>query len=145
MAAYGQAMDTQTGIPDGFVAVEPDDPFEGVIGVCWYNDMGDGRIEVGVLADERHANEYGWVHGGVMMTMADAALCMNSRWHDPAEGAITVSATNNFVAGARTGEFLETRTNVVRRTRQFSFVACEVVVGDRICLTSSGVIKRLLP
>ena len=138
-------MNTPTGVAEGFVAVETDDPFEEMIGLCWYNDMGNGRIEVGVLTDERHANEYGRVHGGVMMTLADAALCMNSRWHDPAEGAITVSATSNFVAGARIGAFLETRTRVVRRTRQFSFVACEIVVGDRVCLSSSGVIKRLLP
>ena len=70
---------------------------------------------------------------------------MNSRWHDPEEGAITVSSTSNFVKGARIGEFLETRTRVVRRTRQFSFVACEVAVDERVCMTSSAVIKRLLP
>ena len=132
-------------VPEGYVVVEPDDPFERFSGVVWRRDTGDGRVEVGVLADTRHANEYGWVHGGVMMTMADAALCMNSRWHDPAEGAITVSSTNNFVKGARIGEFLETRTRVIRRTGQFSFVNCDVVVGERVCLTSSAVVKRLLP
>ena len=138
-------MSKTSQVPEGFVRVEADDPFERVNAVHWYNDTGDGRVEVGVLAGACHANEYGWVHGGVMMTMADAALCMNSRWHDPGEGAITVSATNNFVKGAEVGEFLETRTRVVRRTRQFSFVQCEIVVGDRVCMTSSAVIKRLLP
>ena len=129
-------MSKTSQVPEGFVRVEADDPFERVNAVHWHNDTGDGRVEVGVLAGACHANEYGWVHGGVMMTMADAALCMNSRWHDPREGAITVSATNNFVKGARIGEFLETRTRVVRRTRQFSFVQCEIVVTDRICMTS---------
>lgn len=132
-------------IPAGFVRVVPDDPFEQRNGLDWYRDLGDGRIELGLLADERHANEYGWVHGAAMMMMADAALCMNSRWHDRKEGAITVSATSNFVEGARLGEFLQTGTRVLRRTRGFSFMACEVAVGERLCLSASAVIKRLLP
>ena len=137
----GQAPD----IPDGFVRVEPDDPYEAHNGLEYWWDPGDGRIEVGLLADRSHANEYGYVHGGVMMMLADAALCMNSRWHDKREGAITVSATHNFVAAARMGEFLRARCSVVRRTRQLSFVTCEVVAGERVCLAASGVIKRLLP
>ncbi len=132
-------------IPDGFVKHESDDPYEELNGLVYINDMGDGRVEVGLLADERHANEYGAVHGGVMMMMADAALCMNSRWHDPKEGAITVSAHNDFVAGAQIGEFLETRSSVVRRTGSFSFMRCDVMVGDRVVMASSGIIKRLLP
>ena len=132
-------------IPEGFVLVEPEDPYEHYNGIDYRNDLGSGRVEVGLLADGRHVNEYGWVHGGAMMTMADAAQCMNSRWRDPEEGAITVSATSNFVQGARAGEFLRTRTRVVRRTRRFSFLACEVVVGDRVCMTASAVVKRLLP
>ena len=138
-------MSAPDAVPEGFVPVGTDDPHERHNGLDYRNDMGDGRVEVGLLADGRHINEYDWVHGGVMMTMADAAMCMNSRWRDPTEGAITVSATNNFVKGARTGEFLRTRTRVVRRTRQFSFVNCEVLVGDRVCMTASAVIKRLLP
>ena len=138
-------MNEMSKIPDGFVTVESDDPYEAHNGLDYHHDMGEGRVEVGLLADQRHANEYGWVHGGVMMLLADAALCMNSRWHDPNEGAITVSATNNFVKGAQMGEFLQTRTHVVRRTRQLSFVNCEVVVDDRVGLSSSAVIKRLLP
>ena len=132
-------------IPEGFIKHEPDDPYEEINGLVYINDMGEGRVEVGLLADERHANEYGAVHGGVMMMMADAALCMNSRWHDPNEGAITVSANNDFVAGASIGEFLQTRSSVVRRTGSFSFMRCEVVVGERVVMSSSGIIKRLLP
>ena len=132
-------------IPAGFARVVPEDPFEHRNGLDWYRDPGGGRIELGLLADERHANEYGRVHGAVMMMMADAASCMNSRWHDRREGAITVSATCNFVEGARLGEFLQTSTRLLRRTRRFSFLACEVAVGERLCLAASAVVKRLLP
>jgi acyl-coenzyme A thioesterase 13 len=132
-------------IPEGFTRVVADDPYEVHNGLELHHDLGDGRVEVGLLADARHANEYGRVHGAVLMMLADAALCMNSRWHDSNEGAITVSATNNFVKGAMIGEFLQSRSHVVRRTRQFSFVNCDIIVGDRVCMTSTGIIKRMLP
>ena len=132
-------------IPEGFERVVAGDPYEVHNGQDYRIEPGEGRVEVGLLADQRHANEYDWVHGGVMMMLADAALCMNSRWHDLNEGSITVSATNNFVKGAKIGEFLQTRSHVVRRTRQFSFVNCEVVVGERVCMTATGIIKRMLP
>lgn len=138
-------MSSEPIIPEGFVRVVADDPYEVHNGLEYHHDLGDGRVEVGLLAEEKHGNEYGWVHGGVIMMLADAALCMNSRWHDPNEGAITISATNNFVKGAKLGEFLQSRSHVVRRTRQFSFVNCDIVVGDRVCMTSTGIIKRMLP
>ena len=137
---------TQTSpLPDGFVRVDSADPYERHNALDYILELGEGRVEVGLMADERHANEYGMVHGGVMMMLADAALCMNSRWHDKREGAITVSITSNFVAAAKEGEFLQTRSQVTRRTRNLSFVTSDVVVGDRVCLQTTGVIKRLLP
>ncbi len=136
---------TDSAIPGGFVRVDSDDPYERNNALDYVHELGQGRVEVGLLAGEIHANEHGNVHGGVLMMLADAALCMNSRWHDPREGALTVSMTNNFVAGAGIGDFLETRSQVVRRTRQMSFVTCEIVAGERVVMTASGVIKRLLP
>ncbi len=132
-------------IPDGFVKHESDDPYEEHNELHYIHDKGDGSVEVGLLAGEIHANEYGAVHGGVMMMLADAALCMNSRWHDTEEGAITVSVNNDFVAGAQIGDFLQTRSDVVRRTGSFSFMRCEVHVDGKVVMSSSGIIKRLLP
>jgi len=134
-----------TSVPEGFVRVESADPYERHNALDYIHELGEGRVEVGLMADERHANEYGMVHGGVMMMLADAALCMNSRWPDKREGAITISVTSNFVSAAKEGDFLQTRSAVTRRTRNLSFVTSDVVVGDRVCLQSTGIIKRLLP
>lgn len=132
-------------IPAAFVPTESEDPYERINKLNLIHDLGDGRVEVGLLAEEQHANEYGMVHGGVLMMLADAGLCMNSRWPNPGEGAITVSMTTNFVAGATMGEFLETRSTVVRRTRSFSFVNCDIMAGDKVIMTATGIIKRVMP
>jgi len=136
---------TVSPIPAGFVPAESEDPYERNNNLNLIREPGDGRVEVGLVAEELHANEYGMVHGGVLMMLADAGLCMNSRWPNPGEGAITVSMTTNFVAGAKIGEFLETRSTVIRRTRSFSFVNCDIMAGDRVCMTSTGIIKRVMP
>ena len=132
-------------IPAAFVPTESEDPYERINKLNLIHDLGDGRVEDGLLAEEQHANEYGMVHGGVLMMLADAGLCMNSRWPNPGEGAITVSMTTNFVAGATMGEFLETRSTVVRRTRSFSFVNCDIMAGDKVIMTATGIIKRVMP
>lgn len=136
---------TASAIPAGFKPAVSADPYERNNNLELVHDLGDGRVEVGLLAEEIHANEYGMVHGGVLMMLADAGLCMNSRWPNPGEGSITVSMTTNFVAGANIGEFLETRSSVVRRTRGFSFVNCDIVSGDKVIMTSTGIIKRVMP
>ena len=138
-------MSHPTPIPEGFIRTESADPFERHNTLDYVCELSPDRVEVGLLAEERHANEYGIVHGAVLMMLADAALCMNSRWHDKREGALTVSITSNFVASAKTGEFLQTRSQVTRRTRNMSFVTADIVVGDRVCLQTSGIIKRLHP
>ena len=132
-------------IPAAFLPTQSEDPYERINKLNLIHDLGDGRVEVGLLAEEQHANEYGMVHGGVLMMLADAGLCMNSRWPNPGEGAITVSMTTNFVAGATMGEFLETRSTVVRRTRSFSFVNCDIMAGDKVIMTATGIIKRVMP
>ena len=136
---------TASAIPAGFVPAVSADPYERNNNLNLIRDSGDGHVEVGLLAEEIHANEYGMVHGGVLMMLADAGLCMNSRWPNPGEGAITVSMTTNFVAGANIGEFLETRSTVIRRTRGFSFMNCDIVSGEKVIMTSTGVIKRVMP
>ena len=136
---------TTSAIPEGFIRVESADPFERNNALDWVLEPGEDRVEVGLLAQELHANEYGMVHGAVLMMLADASLCMNSRWHDKAEGAITVQINSNFVAAAIVGEFLQSRSQVTRRTRNLSFVTTEIVVGERVCLQATGIIKRLLP
>ena len=132
-------------IPAGFERVASADPYERNNALDQVLELGGGRVEVGLLAEEIHANEYGIVHGAVLMMLADAALCMNSRWHDKAEGALTVSITSNFVESAAIGEFVQSRTHVTRRTRNLTFASCEIVVDERVCLQATGIIKRLNP
>lgn len=130
-----------TDFPRAYRVTDPNDPFETGAGPFW-SLAGADDPSVVVLLEERHCNSSGGAHGGLLVTMADLAICAEACRGMPNERAVTVSLDASFVDGARTGEFLVARAELVRRTRSLCFVQCRVTCGDRTVLTAHGVTKR---
>ena len=67
-------------------------------------DWGAGHAELTIDLGDHHGNRHGFVHGGVLMTLLDAA-CTRAGALDPETGDIrrtaTVSMTTNFIAPAK--------------------------------------------
>jgi len=55
----------------------------------------------------------------------------------------TVQLNVQFIDAVQIGEFVEARCRVVRRTRALVFMSGELVVGDRVVATATGVWKTL--
>jgi len=91
---------------------------------------------------EHHCNAHNSVHGGVLMAFADYTLCIGANMGE-SESVATVSCNNEFVAPAYQGDLLEAECVVVRRGKSLVFTRCEVRVGGKSILNSSGVIKRI--
>ncbi|MBD21468.1 MAG: thioesterase [Rhodospirillaceae bacterium] len=91
---------------------------------------------------EHHCNAHKSVHGGVLMAFADYTLCIGANMGE-SESVATVSCSNEFVAPAYQGDLLEAECVVVRRGKSLVFTRCEVRVGAKPILNSSGVIKRI--
>ena len=92
---------------------------------------------------EHNCNAHDSVHGGVLMAFADYTLCIGANMGE-SESVATVSCSNEFVAPAYLGDLLEGECVVVRRGKSLVFARCELRVGDKPILNSSGVIKRIL-
>ena len=105
--------------------------------------MVDGTITFAFLADARHRNTAGTVHGGMLMTFADFALCLTATWDQPGEKCVTVSCNSEFVAPGRPGDLIEASGEVVRRTKSLTFVRGQVYADDRILLNYSAIVKRI--
>lgn len=129
-------------MPEGFVIIDPDDTFEMFAGPFYARDEGEGRI-YGFRVKPQHANAGGAIHGGMLMSFADFALCAEAVRKTPGEIPITVSLTSDFTAPAEVGEIVTARIDTLRTTRSFSFVRGELAVGDRVVLGCSAVVKRL--
>ena len=135
-------MTESVSLPSDYQVYEYDDPFEDHVGPLGYKVV-DGTITFAFLADARHRNTAGTVHGGMLMTFADFALCLTATWDQPGEKCVTVSCNSEFVAPGRPGDLIEASGEVVRRTKALTFVRGQVYADDRILLNYSAIVKRI--
>ena len=135
-------MTESVSLPSDYQVYVYDDPFEDHVGPLGYKVV-DGTITFAFLADARHRNTAGTVHGGMLMTFADFALCLTATWDQPGEKCVTVSCNSEFVAPGRPGDLIEASGEVVRRTKSLTFVRGQVYADDRILLNYSAIVKRI--
>ena len=131
-----------TELPPGYQPYEYDDPFEDLVGPFGYR-IEDGAISFAFLAGSQHCNTGDTLHGGILMTFADFALCLAATWDQPGERCVTVSFNCEFVAAAIPGDVVESTCEVVERMRSLTFVRGTLSVGTRVVLSFSGIVKRL--
>ena len=129
-------------LPAGYSKYEYHDAFEELVGPLGYKAEGD-TISFAFRADARHRNTGNTIHGGMLMTFADFALCLTAVWNQRGERCVTVSLNSEFVAAGREGDLIESVCEVVRRTRSLTFVRGTLFVGDRTLLNFSGIVKRI--
>ncbi|MEE2636089.1 MAG: PaaI family thioesterase [Acidobacteriota bacterium] len=132
-----------TNIPDGYRLFEYVDPFEDLVGPLCYREDPAGRLRFAFVAQPHHANTGGQLHGGILMTFADFALCLTAIHGLPGERCVTVSLSCEFTAPGEVGDLVESMAEVVRRSRSLTFVRGQIVVGDRTLLNYSAIVKRL--
>ena len=130
-------------IPEGYRLFEFVDPFEELVGPLCFKEDEDGRLRFAFEASPQHANTSGQIHGGMLMTFADFALCLAAIHGLPDERCVTVSLSGEFTAPGAVGDFVESTAEVVRRTRSMTFVRGQVTAGDRTLLNYSAIVKRL--
>ena len=131
-----------TGLPPGYRPYDYVDPFEDRVGPLGC-EVDAGRISFVFDARPHHRNSSDSLHGGMLMTFADYAVCVTAVWDQPGEKCVTVSFHCEFVAAGRVGDRVESVCEVVRRTRSLTFVRGQVFVGDRVLLNCSAIVKRL--
>lgn len=137
------------GLGEGVPAFDPEaagwvrrgiNEFVSVVGPLWARTE-DGETRYGFLAEGRHLNGGGVVHGGMVMTFADQALGEAAWAANGGRQQVTIQLDTHFISGIKEGDFVEARCRVVRHTRSIMFLAGELTVADRIVATASGVWK----
>ncbi len=137
--------DTGDGLPrapSGYRLYEFEDPFEDHVGPLWLRRE-DKKISFAFRAEARHTNTGGTVHGGMLMTFADFALCATACGElVESERCVTVSFHCEFIAAASLGDLVEAQAEITRRARTLTFARGLVFVGDTTVLNFSGVTRR---
>lgn len=135
-------MTAPADFPEAFEITDLDDPHEMLAGP-FYQRKGGTIREVFLLAERKHCNTGGMVHGGLLMTMADLALCAACREGLEGERAITVSLNSEFLAAGKEGDFITAKAELTRRGRSMAFARCVISAGDKDILTASVVTRRV--
>ena len=128
--------------PHGFTETHLIDPFEVHVGPIFQSGE-KGAKRFGLLVDKRHVNMNGVVHGGMLMTFADAAMGQ-AAW-DACDHAdcVTLNMQSQFLAPAREGDWIEVAPVLTRKTRSLMFLRGDFTVNGAAVYSVSSVWKIL--
>ena len=92
--------------------------------------LGEGAARLSLPVEPHLTNSLGTVHGGVIMSLLDVALCTAARTlHPESTGVITIDLSTSFI-GAGSGEKLFAEARVLKDARSMSFVEAEAKNAD---------------
>jgi uncharacterized protein (TIGR00369 family) len=127
----------------------PVDGYPALIGPFWARrepggERGETRTwRYGFLAEPRHVNLGGVVHGGMLMSFADDVLGMTVWEAAGRHPCTTMQLNTHFLAPGRIGDFVEGTAEVMRATRTVIFVRGLLTVEGRTIVAADGVWKIL--
>jgi uncharacterized protein (TIGR00369 family) len=118
------------------------DPFEVFVGPVYEQGEPPAR-RFAILIDARHVNMRGVIHGGMLMTFADAALGQAVWDVTDRAPSVTLNMQSQFLKPARAGDVIVVQPELIRRTRGFVFMRGDFRVGHETVLAVSSVWKLL--
>jgi uncharacterized protein (TIGR00369 family) len=100
----------------------------------------DGTAVVEMATTEDMANHSGFVHGGMISTLADSAMGRSLRTLSPGVvRAMSFDLKLNFINAAKVGETLRATGHVIHAGRRTAVAECRVEGGDgRLVATASA-------
>jgi uncharacterized protein (TIGR00369 family) len=101
---------------------------------------GEGTATVEMKATEDMANHSGFVHGGMISTLADSAMGRSLRTLKPGVvRAMSFDLKLSFISAAKIGETLRATGRVVHAGRRTVVTECRVEgPGGKVIATASG-------
>ena len=94
------------------------------------DELGQGTARLSLPVEREFTNSLGTVHGGVIMSLLDVAVCTAARTlHPESIGVITIDMSVSFIGGG-TGKRLNADARVLRDGRSMSFVEGEAKNED---------------
>lgn len=114
--------------------------FFGLVGPLWTKKEGESWVYA-VLAEEKHVNPAGMVHGGMLATLLDHVLSVIAWEANERKPCITVALDAHFLASACPGDFIVARGRIVRQTATLVFAQGSLTVGSQGIATASAILK----
>ena len=130
-------------VPAGFKPLTggPADMFVGINGPLYRGRDGD-RFLLGMRVERRHCNPGNFCHGGMLLTFVDMAMVLGANYQAKlGRFMTTINMSADFLEAAPLGAWIESRTDVLRVTRNMVFTQCMVAADGKPAVRASGVFK----
>ncbi len=103
-------------------------------------ESGEGSATVEMTTTEDMANHSGFVHGGMISTLADSAMGRSLRTLKPGVArAMSFDLKLNFISAVKIGETLTATGHVIHAGRRTAVTECRIEGADkRLVATASG-------
>jgi len=126
----------------GYFPTELIDPFEIFVGPV-FETGARGARRFAFKVGERHANRSGFLHGGMLATLADMTLGQ-AVW-DATDNApsVTLGMQMQFLKPVRLHDIIEVTPQLMRRTRALVFMRGEFMVAGEIAFAATSTWKLL--
>ena len=121
------------------------DPFESLTGPYYFRTGEDGAMRGAFVPEERHLNGGGMVHGGALMTFADAMLgaLVYSQLDD--QYSVTVTFNSEFLGPGAATRPIYASGRVIRETGSMVFVQALLEQDGQPILAFSSTLKKVTP
>lgn len=103
--------------------------------------LGSGLAELEAEVSHQHTNPLGAVHGGLYMSLADAA--MGNAIRSLGIKAVTVDCATSMIAGASAGEIIKARGTLDKVGKNLIFASARVTTGEKLLATARGTFYRV--
>ncbi|HEY7800064.1 MAG TPA: PaaI family thioesterase [Hyphomonadaceae bacterium] len=120
----------------------PQDTFETGTGPFYARKDEQGRTVCRFVAEPRHMNGGGFMHGGCFLTFADFACYAIAEEHTQGP-TVTVNLSGDFLAAAKVGDVMEATGEVTRAGGRLIYVRGLVTAGGTPALSFTSVITRV--
>ena len=126
--------------PDGFTEMDRKGEYWRMSGP-YFGRARDGGAEQAFLAQAKHCNGQGFVHGGTLSAFLDGLFSQAVRLTTGDPGVVTIHLSIDFLAMARKGEWVVGESLVTRQTRDLTFVEGRIHSVGRDVVRGSGLFK----
>ncbi len=120
----------------------PHDAFESGVGPFYYRRDEAGKVVCRFIAEKRHMNGGGFMHGGCFLTFADYSCFAIAEDHTQGP-SVTVNLSGDFLSSASVGDVIESTGEVTRAGGRLIYVRGLVTANGKPALSFTSVITRV--
>ena len=129
-------------IPEGFARHFRQSPMTDPWEPLYSRRMEDGAVRIGLFAGPAHCNSRGFVHGGLIATLADNAMGLSCGSRPGAVGGlVTVNLAIDYLASGRIGQWIQVEPRMIKAGSTLCFVQALVTADGIACARANATFK----